>query len=51
MVWGYRPLKHDARLVAAMNVYGIKGILTFNGRDFSRYPSIRAERPRDVRVG
>jgi predicted nucleic acid-binding protein len=29
---------HDARLVAAMNVYGIDRILTFNGSDFSRYP-------------
>ena len=28
---------HDARLVAAMNVYGIRRILTFNGDDFGRY--------------
>lgn len=29
---------YDARLVAAMTVYGIGRILTFNGADFSRYP-------------
>ncbi len=28
---------YDARLVAAMLVYGIGRILTFNGADFSRY--------------
>jgi predicted nucleic acid-binding protein len=28
---------YDARLVAAMPVYGIGRILTFNGADFSRY--------------
>lgn len=28
---------HDARLVAAMKVYGIDRILTFNESDFSRY--------------
>jgi len=28
---------HDARLVAAMKVYGISRILTFNGQDFARY--------------
>jgi len=28
---------HDARLVAAMNVYGISRILTFNAEDFTRY--------------
>ena len=28
---------HDARLVAAMNVYGVRRILTFNTGDFSRY--------------
>jgi predicted nucleic acid-binding protein len=28
---------HDARLVALMNVHGVKRILTFNGQDFSRY--------------
>ena len=28
---------HDARLVGAMRVYGIGGMLTFNGSDFQRY--------------
>lgn len=28
---------HDARLVAAMKVHGIKNILTFNAKDFRRY--------------
>jgi predicted nucleic acid-binding protein len=29
---------HDAHLVAAMQVYGLQKILTFNGDDFKRYP-------------
>lgn len=28
---------HDARLVAAMVVHGVRGILTFNAHDFTRY--------------
>ena len=28
---------HDTRLVASMNVHGVKRILTFNGADFTRY--------------
>ncbi len=28
---------HDARLVAAMKVHGVAQILTFNGKDFTRY--------------
>ena len=31
---------HDARIVAAMNTYGIKSILTFNRDDFTRYPGL-----------
>jgi predicted nucleic acid-binding protein len=31
---------HDARLVAAMTVHGVKSLLTFNGADFVRYPGI-----------
>jgi predicted nucleic acid-binding protein len=31
---------HDARLVAAMLVQGIKHILTFNASEFARYPKI-----------
>ncbi|HMD99143.1 MAG TPA: hypothetical protein VKM93_17680 [Terriglobia bacterium] len=36
---------HDARIVAAMNVYGITRILTFNVRDFARYEDISAVHP------
>jgi predicted nucleic acid-binding protein len=36
---------HDARLVAAMNVYGITGIVTFNVRDFAPYSNISALHP------
>jgi predicted nucleic acid-binding protein len=39
---------HDARLVAAMNVYNVESILTFNNRDFARYTSIHCVHPRDV---
>jgi predicted nucleic acid-binding protein len=31
---------HDARLVAAMKVYGVRRILTFNAQDFRRYHNI-----------
>lgn len=36
---------HDARLVAAMHVHGVKRILTFNIRDFERYTDIEAIHP------
>jgi predicted nucleic acid-binding protein len=36
---------HDARLVAAMRVHGVKRILTFNAKDFSRYADIEAVYP------
>jgi len=36
---------HDARLVAAMKVYGITKILTFNPKDFERYSGIEWLRP------
>jgi predicted nucleic acid-binding protein len=39
---------HDARLVAAMRVYGVTHLLTFNVADFSRYPGITAVHPQDV---
>jgi predicted nucleic acid-binding protein len=35
---------HDARLVAAMRVHGVKRILTFNDKDFSRYTDVEAVR-------
>ncbi len=37
---------HDARLVAAMRVHAVKRILTFNEKDFARYPGIEAIHPR-----
>jgi predicted nucleic acid-binding protein len=36
---------HDARLVAAMRVHGVKRILTFNEKDFTRYADIEALHP------
>ncbi len=39
---------HDARIVAAMNGYGISSLLTFNGPDFTRYPGIRVVHPNDA---
>jgi predicted nucleic acid-binding protein len=36
---------HEARLVAAMTVHGLTHILTFNTRDFARYPGISAIDP------
>jgi predicted nucleic acid-binding protein len=39
---------HDARLVAAMLVHGVKQMLTFNDKDFARYPQIEAIHPRNI---
>jgi len=39
---------HDARIVAAMQVYGISHILTFNKDDFKRFPSITVMTPAEV---
>jgi predicted nucleic acid-binding protein len=39
---------HDARLVAAMHVHGVKRILTFNNKDFARYTDIEALHPGSV---
>ena len=36
---------HDARLVASMNIYSIRGLLTFDGKDFKRYPGILVVSP------
>lgn len=40
---------HDARLVAAMLAHGLTHILTFNNRDFARYPEITAVHPMEMR--
>jgi predicted nucleic acid-binding protein len=39
---------HDARLVAAMRVHGVKRILTFNTKDFARFGDIEAVHPADL---
>jgi predicted nucleic acid-binding protein len=39
---------HDARLVAAMHVHGVKRILTFNTRDFARFKDVEAIHPGDL---
>ena len=39
---------HDARLVAAMNVHGISGLLTFNTQDFQRYQGIVLLSPQQI---
>lgn len=39
---------HDARLVSAMNAYGLTSILTFNGAHFARYPGIEVLSPEDI---
>jgi predicted nucleic acid-binding protein len=39
---------HDARLAAAMYVHGVAHILTFNSRDFARFPGIHAVDPAQV---
>ncbi len=39
---------HDARLVAAMNVYGITHLLTFNGCDFKRFQEITVVSPDEI---
>jgi len=37
--------RHDARIVAAMNVHGINRIVTFNAEDFRRYAGITVTLP------
>ena len=39
---------YDARLVASMNVHGVKDIVTFNVDDYLRYPGIRVLHPMDL---
>jgi len=39
---------HDARLVASMNVHGIGGLLTFDSKDFKRYPGILVVSPENA---
>ena len=39
---------HDARIAAAMQVHGVKRILTFNTRDFARFAEIEAVHPSNL---
>ena len=39
---------HDAHIVAAMNVYKIGNLLTFNVPDFTRYGGIEVVHPSDI---
>lgn len=39
---------HDACLAAVMEAHGVASILTFNTRDFSRYPGLTATDPATV---
>lgn len=39
---------HDARLVAAIQVHGLTGILTFDKAGFSRYAGIEVVHPNDL---
>lgn len=41
---------HDARLVAAMRVYGLTAVLTCDMEGFSRYSGIEVVHPDEVRV-
>jgi predicted nucleic acid-binding protein len=36
---------HDTRLIASMNVHGVRRLLTFNAADFSRFADIEILRP------
>jgi predicted nucleic acid-binding protein len=39
---------YDTRLVAAMNIYGVSHILTFNGNDFKRFSGITVIDPKSI---
>ena len=39
---------YDARLVAAMRVYGVTNILTLNVDDFTRYPGLTVVHPQAI---
>ncbi len=41
-------IAHDVRLVAAMQTHGMTRLLTFNGKDFARFPGITVLDPARV---
>ncbi len=42
---------HDAHIVATMQVYRVRHLLTFNGDDFRRFESVEIIVPASVAVG
>ncbi|MEM9567328.1 MAG: type II toxin-antitoxin system VapC family toxin [Cyanobacteria bacterium P01_E01_bin.34] len=42
---------HDAKLVASMFVHEITHVLTFNGKDFQRFPNIKVVDPSSIATG
>lgn len=42
----YGKTAHDARLVALLQLYDGNNVITFNPRDFARYPDIQVTEPR-----
>ena len=41
-------IAHDVRLVAAMRTHGMTHLLTFNGKDFARFPGVVVLDPAQV---
>ena len=39
---------HDAKLVASMTAYGVANLVTFNTKDFKRFPQITAVEPKNI---
>lgn len=39
---------HDAKIVASMKVYGVENLVTFNKKDFVRFPAITILSPTDL---
>ena len=37
---------HDSKIAAAMEAHNIENLLTFNAKDFKRYPDIKAVEPK-----
>lgn len=42
---------HDARLIAAMKVHGLTGVLTFERSGSSRFPGVEVVNPAEVATG
>ena len=47
--YGVRGIQvHDAHLAAVLQVHGVRSLLTFNAKDFQRFPAIHALHPSTV---